>query len=65
MLHSWLAKLAPKNNMELDQSILYENVAFIDEYPELRKRVWLRRLARERALGVTVLPKVIQFPTIK
>ena len=28
-----------------------ENVVFIDEYPELAKRVWLRRLARDRSLG--------------
>lgn len=24
------------------------NVVYIDEYPELKKRVWLRRLAQER-----------------
>ncbi len=28
-----------------------ENVVYIDEYPELAKRVWLRRLARDRSLG--------------
>lgn len=39
----------------------YENVHFIDEYPELAKKVWLRRLARQRALGVTALPRVIRF----
>lgn len=36
-----------------------ENVHFIDEYPELRKRVWLRRLAQQRlsqaAVGMTVI----------
>jgi hypothetical protein len=39
----------------------YDKVSFIDEYPELAKKVWLRRLARERQLGVTVLPRVIKF----
>lgn len=39
----------------------YDNVSFIDEYPELQKKVWLRKLARQRALGVTVLPRVIKF----
>lgn len=34
-----------------DEANIYENVAFIDEYPELAKRVWLRRLARDRSLG--------------
>ena len=34
-----------------DEAKIYENVAFIDEYPELAKRVWLRRLARDRSLG--------------
>lgn len=28
-----------------------ENVVYIDEYPELQKRVWLRRLAQQRRLG--------------
>lgn len=28
-----------------------ENVLYIDEYPEIAKRVWLRRLARDRSLG--------------
>ena len=42
-----------------------ENVVYIDEYPELAKKVWLRRLAAQRQLGnvatlyceVFVLPK--------
>lgn len=32
-----------------------ENVVYLDEYPELKKRVWLRRLAQQRALGKTAL----------
>jgi hypothetical protein len=39
-----------------------ENVHYIDEYPELQKRVWLRRLAQERRLGVAVTSKLIEFP---
>lgn len=35
------------------------NVVYIDEYPELKKRVWLRRLAEQRAaqqiVGLTVI----------
>jgi hypothetical protein len=36
-----------------------DNVLFMDEYPELKKKVWLRRLAQERlsnaALGLTTI----------
>lgn len=39
-----------------------ENVVYIDEYPELAKRVWLRRLAQERAVGIKALENVIIFP---
>lgn len=38
------------------------NVVYIDEYPELAKRVWLRRLAAERA-GNLVATDLIIFPT--
>lgn len=30
-----------------------QNVVYIDEYPELAKRVWLRRLEQQRRLGNT------------
>lgn len=36
-----------------------DNVLYMDEYPEIAKRVWLRRLAQERlskqAVGLTVI----------
>lgn len=38
------------------------NVFYLDEYPELQKRVWLRRLAQQRELGVIALPQIIKFP---
>ena len=38
------------------------NVVYIDEYPELKKRVWLRRLAQERTVGIKALENVIIFP---
>lgn len=31
-----------------------DNVVYIDEYPELAKRVWLRRLAQQRLSQVAV-----------
>jgi hypothetical protein len=37
------------------------NVVYIDEYPELKKRVWLRRLAQERA-GELATTGLIIFP---
>lgn len=39
-----------------------ENVHYIDEYPELQKRVWLRRLAQERAGKLVAVPDLIIFP---
>lgn len=53
--------------MESEEKI-YEKVAFIDEYPDLAKRVWLRRLARDRSLGRIAsqapnLTEIIPFPT--
>jgi hypothetical protein len=38
------------------------NVVYIDEYPELKKRVWLRRLAAGRLSGVIDFPQIIEFP---
>ena len=42
----------------------YNNVHFIDEYPELAKKVWLRRLHRQRQLGeqATHLTVIMPFP---
>lgn len=37
--------------MEIRKEPDLTNVVYIDEYPELKKRVWLRRLATERRLG--------------
>jgi len=31
------------------------NVSYIDEYPELKKRVWLRRLDAQRRIGQLAL----------
>lgn len=47
--------------MELVPEPDYTNVVFIDEYPELKKRVWLRRLAQERA-GALATTDLIIFP---
>lgn len=46
-----------------------ENVVYIDEYPELQKRVWLRRLAQQRQVGNVALiadqrNKILVFPTL-
>ena len=40
---------------EPDQDKIYENVCFIDEYPDLEKRVWLRRLDAQRRVGQLAL----------
>jgi hypothetical protein len=41
-----------------------ENVVYIDEYPELAKRVWLRRLAASRLMGKQAVEttKIIYLP---
>jgi len=41
-----------------------ENVVYIDEYPELAKRVWLRRLNQQRLLGTqaTHLCEILVLP---
>jgi hypothetical protein len=49
--------------MLMDKEPDTQNVLYIDEYPELAKRVWLRRFAQERAVGIKVLENVIIFPT--
>lgn len=52
---------------EPSEEDLYENVTFIDEHPEAKKKVWLRRLNRDRQLGragVTGVTRVYQFPTV-
>lgn len=41
--------------MELVPNI--DNVVYIDEYPELQKRVWLRRLAAERTVQMALFPR--------
>lgn len=44
-----------------------ENVSYMDEYPELQKKVWLRRLAQSRQLGetaITPMTRVFQFPKV-
>ena len=38
------------------------NVVYIDEYPELAKRVWLRRLAQQRLLGKEATCQLIVLP---
>lgn len=41
-----------------------ENVVYIDEYPELAKKVWLRRLNAQRRLGTAVVkPLLLVLPT--
>lgn len=39
-----------------------ENVVYIDEYPELKKRVWLRRLNQQRQLGEKATGTIIVLP---
>lgn len=41
-----------------------ENVVYLDEYPELAKRVWMRRLdeQRKKRLAETVLTEILTFP---
>jgi hypothetical protein len=38
-----------------------ENVVYLDEYPELKKKVWLRRLNAQRHLGETATDSSIIF----
>lgn len=39
-----------------------ENVVYLDEYPELKKKVWLRRLHAERHSGKIATTEVVEFP---
>lgn len=42
-----------------------DNVHYLDEYPDLQKKVWLRRLNEDRRLGraaLTHLTEIIPFP---
>lgn len=39
----------------MEQEPDYTNVVFIDEYPELAKRSWLKRLDRDRGIGQLAL----------
>lgn len=44
-----------------------DNVSYMDEFPELQKKVWLRRLAAQRQLGetaVTPMTHIYQFPKV-
>ena len=46
--------------MEAEPDI--ENVVYMDEYPELKKRVWLRRLVQERLGGsVVAMTTIVPF----
>lgn len=46
-----------------------ENVDFIDEHPDLQKKVWLRRLHAQRQVGRLSIAEgpaqIIPFPTQK
>jgi hypothetical protein len=43
-----------------------ENVVYLDEYPELKKKVWLRRLNTQRLGGAVIhqfqTPNVTELP---
>ncbi len=41
-----------------------ENVVYIDEYQELKKRVWLRRLNDQRRVGRTAITEVFYLPDL-
>lgn len=47
----------------MDKEPNTENVHYIDEYPELKKMVWLRRLNQQRQLGTAVVHQ-FQLPTV-
>jgi hypothetical protein len=49
-------------NAELELLVDNTNVVYIDEYPELKKKVWLRRLAAERAGQLAMIEQPIPFP---
>lgn len=39
-----------------------ENVSYMDEYPELKKRVWLRRLNVQRQMGEVATTQIFYLP---
>lgn len=39
-----------------------DNVVYLDEYPELAKKVWLRRLAESRLANTAVASSVVFLP---
>ena len=39
------------------------NVVYMDEYPELKKRVWLRRLNDQRRIGRVATTEIFYLPT--
>lgn len=39
-----------------------DNVHYMDEYPELSKKVWLRRLNRQRQVGETAVHQIFVLP---
>lgn len=41
-----------------------ENVHYIDEYPELAKRVWLRRLAQSRLSEPALTTTILYLPEL-
>jgi len=40
-----------------------DNVVYLDEYPDLHKKVWLQRLNAQRQSGKVITPKVVEFPS--
>lgn len=54
--------MSEHESLALELAVDNTNVVYIDEYPELKKRVWLRRLAQERA-GQLATTDLIIFPT--
>lgn len=43
--------------MEGEPKVNTDNVHFIDEYPDLEKKVWLRRLHQQRLGQLALFPK--------
>lgn len=52
----------PRESSALELAVDNTNVVFMDEYPDLKKRVWLRRLAAERAGQLATIDHLIPFP---
>lgn len=47
----------------MEQEPDYTNVHFMDEYPELERRVRLRRLDDQRRIGRAAAAEILYFPT--